>query len=39
MPLTPHTRAPDFRLNADASATAAAALFSDLRHGGEPERN
>jgi hypothetical protein len=38
MPLTPHRRTPDFRLDADASATAAAALFYDLRAGGEPVR-
>jgi hypothetical protein len=37
MPLTPHLRCPDFRLDADASATATAALFSNLSSGGEPE--
>ena len=38
MPLRPHMRAPDFRLDADASATAAAALLFDLGAGGGPER-
>ena len=40
MPLTVHTLAVDFRLEADASATAAAALFFDLGAGPdeEPER-
>ena len=37
MPLTPHLRRPNFRLDADASATAVAAIFSDLASGAEPE--
>ena len=38
MPLTPHTRAPEFRLEADASASAAAAIFTDLGSSTEIER-
>jgi len=38
MPLTPHTRVPEFRVEADASASAAAAIFTDLGSGTEIER-
>jgi hypothetical protein len=38
MPLRAHVRVPSFRLDADASATSAAALLFDLDAGGEPER-
>jgi hypothetical protein len=36
--ITPHTRRPDFRLEADASASAAAAIFADLDSGDVIER-
>jgi hypothetical protein len=38
MPLIPHTRVPEFRLEADASASAVAAIFTDLGSGTEIER-
>jgi len=38
MPLTPHTRVPEFRLEADASASAVAAILTDLGSGTEIER-
>jgi hypothetical protein len=38
MPLTPRTRVPEFRLEADASASAVAAILTDLGSDTEIER-